>query len=138
MNAARASFPQPDSPVTSTLASVAATRSARPTTFLIASDNATISVTIPLSKNRGSEVDRDGHRYALPPATVVRDHKSAAPFHRKHERRNRHSQPGSIPPFGSLRRGRSVCRGASVALQLHRCSPAPDAYSYPWRSQKNQ
>src|SRR6266571_126363 len=51
MNAATASLPAPDSPVTSTLASVAATRSAKLTAARIASDNAMISVTILLSKN---------------------------------------------------------------------------------------
>src|ERR1051325_458173 len=56
MNAASASLPAPDSPVTSTFASVAATRSARATASRLASDNATISITIVISKNQLREI----------------------------------------------------------------------------------
>src|ERR1041385_9416589 len=51
MKNASASLPAPDSPVTSTFASVVATRSAKFTAARIASDSAMISFTILLSKN---------------------------------------------------------------------------------------
>src|SRR5437588_9286191 len=51
MKNASASLPAPDSPVTSTFASVVATRSAKFTAARIASDNAMISFTILVSKN---------------------------------------------------------------------------------------
>src|SRR6266851_1628664 len=103
MNIASASLPAPDSPVTSTLASVAATRSARPTASRIASDTATISITIPLSAAAKTERNLKNwpaiapsltvgllpdapakHQNALLRATTVQDRKSAGPSRQRH------------------------------------------------------
>src|SRR6185436_13480731 len=98
-----ASLPQPDSPVISTLASVAATRSARLTASRIASDNATISITILLSKNliaRGHPAtDSTGSLRAID----ARDHRSVALSLRRHEPQSRRNQSGSIRHFDNLR-----------------------------------
>src|SRR5215471_8052676 len=92
MKAASASLPAPDSPVMSTLALVGATRSASLTVSRIASDNATISITILLSKNQAASDRRETNPAAALHATNVRGHKSAAPSHQTRGPRSHRSQ----------------------------------------------
>src|SRR4029079_10560269 len=131
MKIASASLPEPDSPVMSTLASVAATRSARLTASRIASDNATISITILLSKNlnaRGRPVTNpDGSLRAKD----ARDHKSVALSLRRYEPQSRRNRSGPTRHFDSLRRAPRDYHGASVGRRSHQRWPAPAGDSRP-------
>src|SRR5437763_229865 len=120
MKAASASFPDPDSPVTSTFASVGATRSAGPTASRIASDNATISITIFLSKNSAVLDHPEKHQDAATRAISARGHKSGGPSHQKHAPRSRRNQPGSIQRSDTPRRAPQDCHGALTDRQFRR------------------
>src|SRR6185295_11981013 len=112
MKIASASLPEPDSPVMSTLASVAATRSARLTASRIASDNATISITILLSKNLNARGRLVTHPNGSLRATDARDHKSVALSLQRCEPQNRRNRPGSTRHFDTLRRAPREFHGA--------------------------
>src|SRR2546430_17499307 len=99
MNAASASLPAPDSPVISTFASVVATRSARPTASRIASDSATISIIMLLSKNPYARDRRAKHRDVSLHARAAPGHRSDAPSHQRHAPRNRRNRPEPTPRF---------------------------------------
>src|SRR5207248_1670195 len=99
MKAASASFPDPDSPVTSTFALVGATRSASPSASRIASDNATISITILLLKIQGSLNHQAINHGGDLPARDARGRKSDAPYRRKHGPRNRRNRSAPIRHF---------------------------------------
>src|SRR4029079_11331139 len=120
-----ASLPQPDSPVISTLASVAAPRSPRLTASRISCDNATISITILLSKNliaRGRPAsDLTGPLRAID----AQDHRSVALYLRRYEPQNRRNQSGSIRRFDSLRPAPPEFRCASVVRRSRQRLPAP-------------
>src|SRR5216110_1303713 len=120
MKAASASFPDPDSPVTSTFASVGATRSASPTASRIASDNATISITIFLSKNPAGSGHPAKDHDAAPRATNARGHKSGGPSHQKCAPQSRRNQPGSTQRSDTPRRAPRDYHDALAARQFRR------------------
>src|SRR2546428_11642422 len=120
MKAASASLPDPDSPVTSTFASVGATRSASPTASRIASDNATISITIFLSKNSAASDRPEKHQDAAPRATNAQGHKSGGPSRQKCAPQSRRNQPGSIQRSDTLRRGPPDYHDALTARRFRR------------------
>src|SRR5437868_5278819 len=120
MKAASASLPDPDSPVTSTFALVGATRSASPTASRIASDNATISITILLSKNQAASEHRTTNRVAALRATDVPGRKSGALYRQIYGPRNRRNRSAPIRRFDNLRPAPREYRSVSTVRQLHR------------------
>src|SRR5437879_3816858 len=120
MKAASASFPDPDSPVISTFAFVGATRSASPTASRIASDNATISLTILLSKNSAASGRPAKDQPAGLRATNALGHKSGGPSRQKRAPQSRRNQSKSIQRSDILRRAPPDYHDVLTARRLRR------------------